>query len=164
MILALDVYYSKDSANCVGVLFNWEDTFPAKIYRTTIACFENYIPGCFYQREMPSILALLDKVEFTDLEAIVVDGHVFTDTTNFGLGGMVWLKIGQQVPIIGIAKNSFFNNSDTVVEVYRGKSKKPLYVSCVGTEIESVITNIKRMNGEFRIPTILKQLDRLSRQ
>lgn len=93
------------------------------------------------------------------MDAILVDGHVYTSETEYGLGGKLYEFLNQQIPIIGVAKNSFHANHTTIKEVYRGESSKPLYVSAIGIDLDEVIEAIKAMKGAFRIPDILKKLD-----
>lgn len=76
-----------------------------------------------------------------------------------GLGGKLYEIINQQIPIIGVAKNSFHANHTTVKEVYRDERSKPLYVSAIGIDLDEVIESIEGMKGRFRIPDILEILD-----
>ena len=48
-------------------------------------------------------------------------------------------------------------------EVYRGKSKKPLFITSVGIELEQAKQHIQSMAGKDRFPLLLKQADILSR-
>jgi len=160
MILALDVHYRINHAYSVGFLFDWNSVHPTQILHSTIENIEEYIPGEFYKRELPCLMAIINQIELNALEAIIVDGHVYVDNDhNFGLGGKLWETINKQVPIIGVAKTSFYSNRNTVKEVFRGNSKKPLYVSAVGMDRIEAAKRIQVMQGEFRIPNILKQLD-----
>lgn len=56
MILAIDVHYRDTFAKAVGVLFNWDDEHPQKIITTIVDNVDEYIPGEFYKRELPSVL------------------------------------------------------------------------------------------------------------
>jgi deoxyribonuclease V len=49
------------------------------------------------------------------------------------------------------------------VEVRRGDSQKPLYVTAAGVSAEDAASRISEMHGPFRIPTLLKQVDTLAR-
>ena len=40
----------------------------------------------------------------------------------------------------------------------------PLLVSAVGMPIEEAVAGVKRMHGPHRVPTLLKRVDRLSRE
>ena len=165
MLLAIDAYYGEQNAKVVGVLFKWEDKFPAE----TISCFYDnvlpYKPGQFYQRELPCILELLKQMELEKIGAIIIDGHVFvSNDKTYGLGGYLWESLGKQIPIIGIAKRGFYQTDEVSFPVLRGNSKKPLYVSSIGYDISLLKTDIKNMHGNYRIPTILKILDQETRK
>lgn len=164
MILAVDVYYEGDTAKAVGILFNWKDDKPAQILTADISKVAPYEPGHFYKRELPCIEALLEDVNMDDIEAIIVDGYVYASNTKaYGLGGHLWETIVRAKPVIGVAKTPFKNNEETCMEVQRGDSKKPLYVSAIGIDLAEAAVEVAGMHGEFRIPTILKELDRLTR-
>lgn len=155
MVLALDVHYKETgSGNAVGVLFDWEDNQPKEIIVEYLDAASEYEPGKFYKRELPCLLKVIERVNLTGLEAIIIDGYVFIDNDlQFGLGGILWEKLEKQMPIIGIAKTSFFKNKETVIEVLRGQSHKPLYVSAIDYPISKAVENIARMHGDYRIPT-----------
>lgn len=166
MVLALDVHYKDDgSAKSVGVLFNWNDIQPKEIFIEYVKETAEYIPGEFYKRELPCLLKVIEKVNINDLEAIVIDGYVYIDNDKrFGLGGHLWQALNKQIPIIGVAKNFYHGNTETVKQIYRGKSKKPLYISSVGLELDTASDFITQMPSEFRIPDLLKQLDVITKQ
>lgn len=160
MLLAIDVYYIEDKAKAVGVLFNWDDEQPAQIITEYFTGIEEYIPGEFYRRELPCILKLLDQLNLQTLEAIIVDGYIYINNEGgFGLGGKLYQALDKQVPIIGVAKTSFISNKETVVEVKRGESDNPLYVSAIGTSLEEAAEHVKNMKGPYRMPAILKLMD-----
>ena len=104
MILAIDVKYNEEepTAKAVGVLFNWMGEMPERTIVKEVQNIHKYIPGQFYKRELPCILEILKDVDLNDIEAIIVDGHVYIDNEkSYGLGG---LKI--QLYIV-LTKNSF---------------------------------------------------------
>ncbi len=63
--------------------------------------------------------------------------------------------------MIGVAKTRFSGAAS--VEVRRGDSQKPLYVTAAGVSAEDAASRISEMHGPFRIPTLLKQVDTLAR-
>lgn len=67
------------------------------------------------------------------------------------------------MPVIGVAKTSFFTNRQTVIELLRGNSKNPLHVSSVGYPLEDAVQKILDMDGEYKNPTILKELDKITK-
>ncbi|GAB2816043.1 endonuclease V [Ferruginibacter profundus] len=165
MLLAIDVYYKEQTAKAVGVLFNWESDVPGQIIIENINGIEEYIPGEFYKRELPCILKILEQIRLDNIEAIIIDGYIYVDNNGtMGLGGILYNTINQSVPVIGVAKTSFFKNKETVAELLRGESKNPLYISSIGYPIKDAVERIKNMKGEFRIPAILKELDRITKE
>lgn len=167
MNLAIDVKYNEETkiAKAVGILFNWEDNKPREIIVDYIEDIQDYVSGAFYKRELPCLLKIIEKVDINQLEAIIIDGYIYIDNAfKYGLGGMLWEKLNKQIPIIGVAKTSFFKNKETTKEIFRGKSSKPLYVSAIGYDLDKAIQNITSMKGEYRMPTILKEVDRISKE
>ena len=166
MICAIDVFYKSatkghDSARASAVLFNdWADSSPKQILSVDIDEVEPYVSGQFYRRELPCILALLEQL--TSVSCVVVDGFVFLDNNKKGLGAYLYEALDQTIPIIGVAKNPYSNISEDC-EVYRGISKKPLYVTAAGMTQADAIKHIATMHGEFRFPTLLKIVDNLCR-
>lgn len=165
MILIIDLYYKENGfAKAVGVLCEWNDQEARKIIIEKIENVEPYVPGEFYKRELPGILKIIERVEFEKIEAIIVDGHVYIDNDkNYGLGGYLWEELKQKVPVIGVAKRGFYSNKDTVIEIMRGESKNPLYVSSIGMDKNIAARQIQNMKGDYRIPTILKMVDSLTK-
>jgi len=164
MILAIDVHYRAEEAQAVGMLFNWDSIHAIQIVNATVKDIKEYVPGEFYKRELPCLMDIINKIDLNSLEAIIVDGHVYIDNElNLGLGGKLWESLQQKVPVIGVAKTSFFRNKNTVIEVNRGKSDKPLYVSSIGMDVSLAACKVKEMAGGFRIPSLLKELDVLTK-
>ncbi|MFP9117924.1 endonuclease V [Flavobacterium sp. RNTU_13] len=164
MILAIDVYYYDNQAKAVGVLFEWEDAAPRQTIIAFVDDVAEYIPGEFYKRELPCIKALLQKTGTDFLDAVIVDGHIYTDNNgSYGLGGKTFELLGKRIPVIGIAKTGFHTNKDTVIEVHRGESKNPLYVSAIGIDTLFAADKIRNMQGPYRIPDILKTLDMVTK-
>ena len=167
MIIAIDVKYNEETrtAKAVGIMFNWLDDKPKQIISKTISDVDNYISGQFYKRELPCIKAVLQEIDLKEVEIIIVDGHIFIDNNeNYGLGGYVFKEFNEKIPVIGVAKTFFKGNETTVKSICRGQSNKPLFVSSIGIKLEVAIENITNMHGEFRIPTLLKEIDRLSKE
>ena len=46
----------------------------------------------------------------------------------------------------------------------RGASKKPLYVTAIGTPVKDAARDVRAMHGAFRVPTLLARADRLCRE
>lgn len=165
MILAFDVYYHKDSAKTVCIAFeHWEDAEYIQAIEETISPIEPYESGAFYKRELPCIMQVLDKMNLSDVEYIVVDGYVLLDDAGTpGLGAYLYEKLDRKIPVIGVAKTNFAKNTRNRVALLRGDSTKPLYVTAIGCSMENAAKQVKSMHGEFRMPTLLKRLDRLTK-
>lgn len=165
MILATDVYYYETTAKSVGVLFEkWTDAAPSRIVSALVDNPLPYEPGRFYKRELPCLLALLQGLDMSEIELIIVDGYVFLDDSQKGgLGFHLYNWLNGAIPVIGVAKTSFMNNKANVIEVRRGASKTPLYISAIGLELMAAAAYIQQMHGSFRMPALLKLLDAQTR-
>jgi len=164
MILAIDVYYREEEAKAVGVLFEWADTIPRKVIQKRIDKVDEYIPGEFYKRELPCIVELLQEVELSEISIIIVDGYVYVDNNSkYGLGAHLYATLNGMVPVIGVAKTSYYNNENMVLPIFRGVSSKPLFVSAIGIDINEAAQRVKSLSGINRIPDILKQLDQITK-
>ena len=163
MIACVDVDYRDREAIAACVLFRaWDDEHSAGEFVEHITKVEPYEPGQFYRRELPCLLAVLARVEAPP-EAVVVDGYVWLDDGNTpGLGARLYEALGTAVPVIGVAKTRYLAAS-TAVAVKRGASQKPLYVTAAGMDAETAAQNIQGMHGAYRIPTLLRRVDRLCR-
>jgi deoxyribonuclease V len=163
MYACVDVYYHDERASAVCALFKgWSDAMPASQFQTTISKFAPYIAGQFYLRELPCILKVLELVN-EKIDVLIVDGYVWLDDGRTpGLGAHLYHKLHRTTPVIGAAKTQY-RQSEAAREVLRGKSKKPLYITAVGIDQSIAANRIKKMHGEFRIPTLLKMVDQISR-
>lgn len=163
MNLAIDIYYHDKGATCVGVLFEWEDSEPKKVIRAYIDEVEEYVPGEFYKRELPCVMAVIYQVKQYKVDSIILDSHVQLGEGQKGLGEYVYEAVDKIYPVIGVAKRSFHSNAEYVREVRSGESENPLYVSAIGCDLDEAAEYIQNMHGEYRIPTMLKEVDRLGR-
>ncbi|MDR3633483.1 MAG: endonuclease V [Isosphaeraceae bacterium] len=124
---------------------------------------EPYEPSQFFRRELPSLLAVLCRVA-TPLETVVIDGYVWLhDEDKPGLGAHLYEALGKRTPIIGVAKTPFAGARQAGA-VVRGTSQRPLFMTAANLELGTACRSIQRMHGAFRLPTLLKRLDQLSRQ
>ena len=166
MFYAFDSYYFDDKAKTVCFAFeNWTDENPIQIYTETIESNAEYEPGAFYKKELPCILGILSKISLKNEDIIIIDGYVILDNEGkYGLGGYLYESLDKKNAIIGIAKTRYSQNTLHVVEVLRGESKNPLFVTAIGTDLQIAAQNVKNMQGEFRMPTILKKIDILTKE
>lgn len=162
-ILAVDVHYKDRHATVAGLLFDdWYDKVERDTCASIVREVKDYVPGQFYRRELPCILKLLGEHQLTPT-IIVIDGFVFLDGVyKPGLGKHLYDALKGNAAIIGVAKNAY-KGIPKQCEVYRGRSKKPLYVTSVGVELDLARQYIKLMHGKYRIPTLLKKVDQLSK-
>jgi deoxyribonuclease V len=166
MIIAFDVQYADNQAKAVAIAFqNWEDAAPNETIIKHVDGIAEYEPGAFYKRELPCILSILQDIDLTTIDLIVVDGYVLLDDFGkLGLGGHLYEALVVKIPIIGVAKTKFLQNSQNAIEVFRGKSQKPLFVSAVGIHLEMAAEAVQKMHGNFRFPTLLKLLDDVTKE
>lgn len=167
MILATDSYYRADnSAKTVCLAFeDWTDSAPAKVYTRITTQPAAYIPGEFYKRELPCIKAILEAIDLSLVTAIVVDGFVVLDNQGTpGLGGHLYAYLDQKIPVVGLAKSNYALNTHNKRAIYRGGSRKPLYITALGVDLNAASAWIEQMSGGYRIPGLLKYLDRLTKQ
>ena len=165
MILAFDTYYFDNKAKTACILFdNWsEENY--KFETEIIEQNEEYKPGEFYKRELPCILSLLKKIKIDKIDLIIVDGYVYLDDNlKLGLGGHLYKNLEGKIPIIGVAKTNFKTLKEAKKEILRGNSEKPLYITSIGIELDEATKLIKNMSGQYRIPTLLKKLDSLTKE
>jgi len=161
MIVAVDVYYSSNSgAVAAAVVFSsFTDCEPHSVYISKIDRADDYVPGQFYKRELPCIMSVLQQIN-EEIDTIIIDGYV--DPGNKpGLGRYLWDLLERKIPVIGVAK-SFYMGTEAV-KVLRGRSRQPLYITSAGMEIAEAAARIEKMAGKFRIPSILKLADQISR-
>lgn len=164
LILAIDVQYTDRGSACAGVAFDeWGAVEPKATYTSTLSTVSEYVPGEFYLRELPCILNLLREHDLQP-DTILVDGYVFLDgKARAGLGKYLFDALEGKVPVIGVAKTSFADIS-AEFQLTRGGSRKGLFVTSAGVDVEIAKSNIAAMHGSNRIPKLLKMVDQLCRQ
>jgi len=166
MIYTFDSYYSNNTAKTICVGFeNWTDSEHAANFQETIPETSEYVSGEFYKRELPCILSLLEQIALKKGDIIVIDGYVHLDDTGkLGLGGYLYEKLDKEYPIIGVAKNDFVKVEKLKIGIERGGSVKKLFITSAGIDLATSAEFIKNMHGEYRIPTLLKLTDSLTRE
>jgi deoxyribonuclease V len=168
MIACIDVDYrdvaggATSAVVACAVLQSWlADTAVAEVVHR-IDDVAQYVSGEFYKRELPCVLAVLRQV-VQPVHLVVVDGYVVLDEQGTpGLGGHLHAALGGAVAVVGVAKNPFRDNR-AAIEVVRGEGKRPLYVTALGMDAQTAADDVQRMHGRFRMPTMLKRVDRLCR-
>lgn len=165
MIACLDVDYrlNKGVAACL-VANDWHNSQAVNVYATTIHDILPYEPGAFYKRELPCLLQVLGLVQEA-LDFIVVDSYVWLDQalSHRGMGAHLYYALHGRVPVIGVAKTHYEGTDEVAIEVFRGDSRSPLYVTAIGVETAWAAEKVRIMHGNFRLPTLLKEVDSLCR-
>lgn len=163
-IALLDVQYRSGVAFAGCILTDaWDSANIAFSTVKTVSAAEEYLPGDFYKRELPALLAVLESLpQLPDI--IVVDGYVWLSADRRpGLGARLFDALGGRIPVVGIAKTPFAG-SDFAKLVHRASSKRPLYVTAAGMDEALAANNVQTMKGDSRLPLLLKAVDRLARQ
>lgn len=162
MIAATDVHYRHDgSAQAAAVVFeSFSDAVAYAVYTKDIPQVKAYVPGQFFRRELPCIMAVLDMIQ-EPVSIVIIDGYVSLGKRP-GLGFRLWQELGQEIAVIGVAKSPFAGSMP--VEVIRGRSRKPLYITSAGRDTAVAAEEIRWMHGPYRVPTLLKHADALSRE
>ncbi|MEM1136563.1 MAG: endonuclease V, partial [Bacteroidota bacterium] len=154
MIAAFDVDYKQGEAHSACIIFkDWEDDIPYKTYELTTTEIAAYEPGAFYKRELPCLVSLINLIT-EKITVYIVDGYVFLGDKK-GLGYYLHKFYEEKIPVIGVAKTRFYKNNQCI-EILRGESKNPLFISSIGVDLNKAAESVKKMHGAFRIPTLLK--------
>jgi deoxyribonuclease V len=163
MIAAADCHYRANTATAGIVLFDdWTSENVSDELVDECDEFEPYQPGSFYKREAPCLLKLIGPVR-DRIGVLIIDGYVWLGPENKpGLGAHLYQALDEAVPVIGVAKSAF-RGASNARKVYRGKSRRQLYVTAAGMDADEAAEHVLRMHGSFRIPTMLKRVDRLCR-
>jgi deoxyribonuclease V len=162
MIACVDVDYREAFAVAACVCFQaWSDDTPASESTVEIRDVAPYQSGQFYRRELPCILAVLKSLPELP-QVVIIDGYVWLGAQQPGLGAHLYEALGRQAAVIGVAKTRFLQ-AEPVELVLRGRSRSPLYVTAAGTDVVEAARHIRTMHGLYRMPTLLKRVDQLSR-
>ena len=157
LILAVDVAYGPVTVAAGVGFLGWEADRPSVEHRLELGPAAEYEPGQFYRRELPAVLALLEHLPRPAV--LVVDGYIWLGAERRpGLGWHVAEATG--LPVVGVAKTAFQGTPEED-RVYRGTSRVPLYVQ--GLQVQDAGECVRRMHGPYRIPTLLKRVDQLTR-
>jgi deoxyribonuclease V len=158
VIAVVDVHYEAElvTAACVGA--EWpDDVAVIEIVTRTRGAAAPYQPGAFYERELPYLVGVLDRMP--PVEAILVDAYVWLGQDHPGLG---WhLHAARGVPVIGVAKTPYAGAPS--IDVVRGTSARPLHVTAIGIAVAVAADRVRAMHGEHRIPTLIGRADALAR-
>jgi len=160
VIYCVDVDYQPAgvTAACVGFV-QWTDaTSSAETVVRTVGAAPEYASGRFFERELPYLTGVLDRVAQPPT-TIIVDGYVSLGPDRPGLGAR--LHEARGIPVVGVAKSRFAGAE--AVEVVRGDGRRPLYVTAIGLDVAAAAAHVQAMHGPYRIPTLVKRADALAR-
>lgn len=164
MLACLDVDYRPDGsavAACLG-FDAWTSARATSDWIARVAVVAPYEPGALYRRELPCLLAALE-VAGRAFEVIVVDAYVTLDASGApGLGAHLHAALGGRSIVVGVAKTAYAT-ATTAVQVLRGESRRPLWVSAAGMDPSIAAGHVAAMHGASRIPTLLRDVDRAAR-
>ena len=158
---AVDVHYPATGGARAALVLAGDRSFAQVLTEKTafVTDVAPYVPGQFYQRELPPLRAVLAGV--TGIELLVIDGYVDLDPDGRpGLGSYVHAELG--IPVIGAAKTRFASATHAV-PVLRGHATRPLYVTTAGMPVADAAELIRHMSGNFRMPDALRHVDALAR-
>jgi deoxyribonuclease V len=166
LLLCLDVDYRDRGAVAAGVLFEgWSSAAALRELIAPLPEVNPYVPGSFFLRELPcllAVLALLEPSETSALEALLIDGYVWLDGAGRkGLGAHLFDHLQGRLPVVGVAKTSFAGAA--ALPLLRGHSKRPLWITSAGIDPEVAAEHVTAMLGPLRIPLLLQRVDRLCR-
>ncbi|NND96093.1 MAG: endonuclease V [Pirellulaceae bacterium] len=163
MIACFDVHYGDDTAWAAAVVLRqWDDSTAADQVSHSETEFGDYRPGSFYQRELKPLQVLVARIHHP-IQYFVIDAYCHLSAERSpGLGAYLHRLLPVGSVVIGVAKNRF-RLSTHAVELFRGNSDRPLFVTSIGMDYESAAKHIESMAGAHRIPSMLKMADRLAR-
>jgi len=157
-----DVQYLERTARAaVVVASSWSERDGIEERTVLVEEVAAYRPGAFFERELPCLLAVL-RVVTTEIRCVVVDGYVDLQAGAPGLGAHLHDALERAIPVIGVAKTAF-RGATSAVEVLRGRSRAPLYVTARGVDLAEAERLVRGMHGPHRIPTLLQRADHLAR-
>jgi deoxyribonuclease V len=162
-IACVDVAYGDTAAAVAGAVAQGWDAGSAS--QMLVRRFEGppagYEPGAFYRRELPLLLPVVAELA-TSIDVIIIDGYVWLEDDRLGLGGHLFASLGCRIPVIGVAKTRYRNDTWSI-PVLRGTSRQALFVTSTGIQVTEAAHCVRRMHGDHRIPTILTLVDRAAR-
>lgn len=163
MLCALDVHYEPAATRVAAVEFRgWSDADAEREHVLSLPAAAPYVPGQFYRRELPPLLAVIAALA-AEPEVLLVDGHVWLEPGRPGLGAHLHAALGGRPKVVGLAKTAFGGAGGVWREVYRGTSRQALWVDAVGWDHGAAADAVRSMHGPFRLPTLLRRVDQLSR-
>jgi deoxyribonuclease V len=106
-------------------------------------------------------LTKLSQETTEPIGCIVVDGYFWLEEGHQGLGYKLYEALEKKIPVVGVAKT--FYKDAKAVQICRGDSKTPLYVTAEGMPVNDAAAAVAGMHGDYRLPTLLKLVDQTCR-
>lgn len=161
MFVAADVHYLADGGAQAAAVVAADAAF-SRLAADRIALVPHvdpYQPGQFWRRELPPLRAVLDGLDAMTL--LIVDGYAdLAPDGRPGLGARASEEF--KVPVIGVAKSAF-RGATHAIEVRRGTSARPLYITATGMPPADAADLVRHMTGQHRLPDALRRADALAR-
>ena len=163
MIACFDVHYQDGSANAAAILFDdWASDQPSDQLLVRSENVAEYQAGSFYQRELGPLRSVIEQIAYP-VHTFVIDAYCHLSESGApGLGAYLHETLPGNSVVIGVAKNRF-RDTNHAIELLRGGSDRPLFVSSIGINYSTAVEHIRSMAGPHRLPTLLKAVDRLCR-
>jgi deoxyribonuclease V len=180
-VAGLDVAYAADGdrlAAAVTVLDARTLAVVDSAVATGRAAFD-YVPGLFAFRELPALLAALDRLS-TVPDLLVCDGHGLAHPRRFGLACHLGVLTG--LPALGVGKTPLVgewtppaerrgawsplrDGTETLGRVLRTQDGiKPVFVSAGHRmSLDNACARVLALSPRYRLPETTRQADRLCR-
>lgn len=163
VLVCLDVGYEGTGALAAAVAVDAPDApHPSASASVRLARVAPYRAGRFFERELPCLMAVLRRLGGRRPDCVLVDGYAWLATGRPGLGAHLFEALARTIPVVGVAKSRFAGN-DAAIEILRGQSRRPLFVTACGMDRARAAALVRGMRGASRIPMALKWVDALSR-
>src|SRR5207245_3121378 len=92
-----------------------------------------------------------------------VDGYAGLGADVPGLGAHLRAALGRRISVVGVAKRAF-RDSTFAEPVFRGKSRRPIWVTAAGMDQSAAAAAVQGMSGAHRVPDLLRRADALARR
>lgn len=164
MIGALDVHYGTDGAHAAALLFeHWQASAAVAAHSAMDPQVADYQPGHFYLRELGPLLTVVRSIP-VPVHTWVIDGYCQLSPAGApGLGAHLHTALPPSTCIVGVAKRRY-REATHAIEVLRGDSRQPLFVTAIGMQAHEAARLVAGMAGPHRMPLLLKAVDQLARR
>lgn len=179
-VAGVDVAYGRgDPLKAAAAVLTFDGLETLETATVTRAARFPYVPGYLSFREVPAVLAVLDRLTIRP-DLVLCDGQGIAHPRRFGLACHVGVLSG--LPTIGVAKSRLIgehgdpgmdrgdwvpltDKGETIGAVLRTRARvKPIYVS-IGhrVSLETAIRFVLACTTRYRLPETTRVADRLSK-